>query len=78
MNKVYCRIISRKLLYEYQGYSRYKKRHFKRKYLYPILRRIGNDKFWAVHNEVKNSANRYLIDCNSMLTKRTLKKIRRE
>lgn len=66
MNKMYCWLISRKLLYSYFHYSEKQKRKFKKNLLRPLLKKIGNQRFWDFHYDIKKSSNQYLINCNSI------------
>ncbi len=86
MNEIYCKLISRKLLYDYFHYSKIQQKQFKKNLLRPLLRRVGNKRFWDFHNEVKKSSNQYLISCNSitkdkvrlgLLEKKTLKGLKK-
>ena len=66
MNRIYCKLISKRLLYDYFKYSETQKKQFKKKLLRPLIKRVGNQKFWNFHDEVKKSSNEYLVSCNSI------------
>jgi len=66
MNEVYCKLISKRLLYDYFKYSEIQKKQFKKNFLRPLIRKVGRDRFWSFYIEVKKSSNNYLINCNSI------------
>ena len=69
MNLLYYKLLARILLYKFNKYtfSSKQKAAFKKRFMRPALRRANMKEFWSLHEEVKNSSNKYLRQTGSYL-----------